>query len=120
MNAPKKTSQTWKPETEFGTNLQKEFSAGGLTHGRVETEPHESTAGDIGTVVGALLGGLGGTPLSVGIGATVGKLAGEGANDLGIYWYNLAGTAKTEGGTEGGSDSSGTTGTTPAPGGTTP
>jgi hypothetical protein len=59
--------------------------------------------------------------MSVAIGAGVGRLAGEGANDLGIYWYNLAGTAKTDdGGTKGGTDSSGTTGNTPAPGGNTP
>ena len=92
---PETVMAKWKPNTDFGKNFKREMSFLGI-NGQNQNNGNDaqnSTAGDVGTIVGAMLGGLGGSPLSVGIGAGVGRLMGEGANALGEYWYDLAGSA---------------------------
>jgi hypothetical protein len=72
---PRVTITGWKPATKLGKELREQFLRPQQGGGE---EAEKSTAGDIGTIVGGLIGGvLGGNPMSVGIGAAVGKVAGE-------------------------------------------
>lgn len=109
--APEATIAGWKPTTEFGHAVLAQLGDDDDT----DTDSQASTAGDIGTLAGALLGGLGGNPASVAFGAAVGRLAGEVVDQLGQYANDLApgdgpsegedgGEGEGEGGGDGGGD----------------
>lgn len=96
---PKGTMVAWEPETNFGHVVQSAFET--------NTDAQASTAGDVGTIAGALIGGLGGSPATVGLGAAIGKVMGEAANALGNFFYDSApddGGSAEEGGEEGGAE----------------
>jgi hypothetical protein len=80
--SPHATLTTWKPATELGIELRKQY----LQTNQGEEEAQHSTAGDVGTIMGGIVGGIIGSwtgaamPMAVGIGAAVGKVAGEAVN----------------------------------------
>ena len=108
LKNPREMMVAWRPETAFGVQLQDAFNQGSSN----DNDTQASTAGDVGTILGGMIGGLGGTPMSVGIGAAAGKVLGEAANALGNYWYDLApddgdGIGEEGGGEEGGGEGGG-------------
>ncbi len=102
--APSQTMEIWKPETPLGQTIRDLLQA---SDNGGSTPTANSTAGDVGTIAGALLGGLGGSPASVALGAALGKLAGEAANVLGQAAYDLAPDGGDGGGEDGGGEDGG-------------